>query len=157
MSGGRAGSSHEGGIRSWVNSMAAVWNNIGRASAVRPTGKDVPKDYDVSSGYSCSFEVFLLLVQVLWQLRCLWHAPIFMRSSSRCLCPWLIHCTTVALMVMQQQGRLVQPAMTYAAAAASSLQNPTQNVMIDPVRGVTKSDSPTPGHKVQMRTADQVR
>jgi hypothetical protein len=60
--------------------MAAVWANMGRASAVGPTGKDVPKDYD----------------------------------------------------------------------------NPTQNVMIDPVRGVTKSDSPTPGHKVQMRTADQI-
>jgi hypothetical protein len=35
-------------MRGWVRSLAAVWDNIGRAAAVGPTGKDVPKDFDVS-------------------------------------------------------------------------------------------------------------
>jgi hypothetical protein len=44
-----AGSSAaEGGVRGWVRSLTAVWDNIGRAAAVGPTGKDVPKDFDVS-------------------------------------------------------------------------------------------------------------
>jgi hypothetical protein len=41
-------SSTEGGMRGWVRSLAAVWDNIGRAAAVGPTGKDVPKYFDVS-------------------------------------------------------------------------------------------------------------
>jgi hypothetical protein len=45
-----AGSSSaaQGGVRGWVRSLTAVWDNIGRAAAVGPTGKDVPKDFDVS-------------------------------------------------------------------------------------------------------------
>lgn len=36
------------------------------------------------------------------------------------------------------------------------LQNPNQDVVIDPIRGPVKYDSDTPGHKVQMRTAGHV-
>jgi hypothetical protein len=46
--GSSSSSSAEGGMRGWVRSLAAVWDNIGRAAAVGPTGKDVPKDFDVS-------------------------------------------------------------------------------------------------------------
>jgi hypothetical protein len=35
-------------------------------------------------------------------------------------------------------------------------QNPTQDAVIDPIRGVTKRESDTPGHKIQMRPSDQV-
>jgi hypothetical protein len=47
--------SSAGGVRGWVSSMVAVWSNIGRAAAVGPTGKDVPKDeqfFDVSGGHA---------------------------------------------------------------------------------------------------------
>lgn len=37
------------------------------------------------------------------------------------------------------------------------LQNPTQDAVIDPVRGVTKKEGHSPHHKVQMRTSEQVR
>lgn len=37
------------------------------------------------------------------------------------------------------------------------LQNPTQDAVIDPVRGVTKKEGHSPGHKIQMRTSEQVR
>jgi len=36
-------------------------------------------------------------------------------------------------------------------------QNPTQDAVVDPVRGVTKVESSTPGHKVAMRPREQVR
>lgn len=37
------------------------------------------------------------------------------------------------------------------------LQNPTQDAVIDPVRGVTKKEGHSPGHKIQMRPSEQVR
>ncbi|WIA35535.1 hypothetical protein OEZ86_003961 [Tetradesmus obliquus] len=70
----------QGTVRGWVGSVVSAWSNMGRASAVGPTGKDVPKDFD----------------------------------------------------------------------------NPTQDVMIDPVRGAVKVQGESPGHKVMMRPADQV-
>jgi hypothetical protein len=39
---------------------------------------------------------------------------------------------------------------------ADALQNPTQDAVIDPVRGVTKKEGHSPGHKIQMRTSEQV-
>ncbi|WIA15333.1 hypothetical protein OEZ85_001998 [Tetradesmus obliquus] len=70
----------QGTVRGWVSCVVSAWSNMGRAAAVGPTGKDVPKDFD----------------------------------------------------------------------------NPTQDVMIDPVRGAVKMQGESPGHKVMMRPADQV-
>lgn len=38
----------QGTVRGWVSSVVSAWSNMGRAAAVGPTGKDVPKDFDVS-------------------------------------------------------------------------------------------------------------
>lgn len=38
----------QGTVRGWVSSVVSAWSNMGRVAAVGPTGKDVPKDFDVS-------------------------------------------------------------------------------------------------------------
>jgi hypothetical protein len=54
---------------------------------------------------------------------------------------------------------LSPPAGLHAAVPCLShglLQNPKQDVMVDPVRGPVKYQGESPGHKVAMRPADQV-
>lgn len=56
-----------------------------------------------------------------------------------------------------QPSLLVVDDSCACALRAVWLQSPTQDAVIDPVRGVTKKEGHSPGHKIQMRTSEQVR